>query len=82
MLLPEAGYCLSRYSYSIAEKTGLSTSLIGSMLLATVTPLPELVIVGLVFRPQGRAMLGLTCASLSLFLLYVLNTWILFEHGY
>ncbi len=154
------GYFLSRYGDIIGEKTGLSMSLIGLMLLATVTSLPELVtgitaitaadapeiavtlstlrigaidmtianllgsnllyiaipavddlfytkgpmlahvnsnhaftvftavtmnalvIVGLVFRPQGRAVLGLTWVSLDLFLLYILNTWILFEHEY
>ncbi|MCX7183938.1 MAG: hypothetical protein NTW90_01640 [Nitrosospira sp.] len=38
-----AGYFLSRYADIIAEKTGLSASLIGLMLLATVTSLPELV---------------------------------------
>jgi hypothetical protein len=40
------------------------------------------VIVDLVFRPQGRAVLGLTWVNLGLFLLYVLNTRILFEHEY
>lgn len=48
----------------------------------TAVTMNALVIVGLVFRPQGRAVLGLTWVSLGLFLLYVLNTWILFEHGY
>ncbi|TSA53734.1 MAG: sodium:calcium antiporter [Nitrosomonadaceae bacterium] len=48
----------------------------------TAVTMNALVIVGLVFRPQGRAMLGLTWVSLGLFLLYILNTWILFEHGY
>jgi cation:H+ antiporter len=40
-----------------------------------------LVAVGLTFRPQGRAILGLTWISLGLFMLYVLNSWILFEHA-
>lgn len=48
----------------------------------TAVTMNALVIVGLVFRPQGRAVLGLTWVSLGLFLLYVLNTWIIFEHGY
>jgi cation:H+ antiporter len=48
----------------------------------TAVTMNALVIVGLVFRPQGRAVLGLTWVSLGLFLLYILNTWILFEHGY
>lgn len=48
----------------------------------TAITMNALVIVGLVFRPQGRAVLGLTWVSLGLFLLYILNTWILFEHGY
>ena len=40
------------------------------------------VIVGLIFRPQGRVVLGLTWVSPGLFLLYILNTWILFQHGH
>ncbi|MFZ5524153.1 MAG: sodium:calcium antiporter [Pseudomonadota bacterium] len=47
----------------------------------TAVMMSALVIVGLVFRPQGRVVLGLTWISLGLFLLYVLNSWILFEHG-
>ena len=47
----------------------------------TAVMMSELVIVGLVFRPQGRAILGLTWISMGLFLLYILNTWILFQHG-
>jgi P-type E1-E2 ATPase len=31
---------------------------------------------------KGRIVLGLTWISLGLFLLYVLNTWILFEHAH
>ncbi len=41
-----------------------------------------LVAVGLIFRPQGRAVLGLTWISLGLFMMYVLNSWILFEHAH
>jgi cation:H+ antiporter len=40
----------------------------------------SLVVVGLIFRPQHRAVLGLTWVSLGLFMLYVLNSWLLFEH--
>lgn len=47
----------------------------------TAVMMSALVIVGLVFRPQGRAVLGLTWISLGLFLLYILNTWVLFHHG-
>lgn len=46
----------------------------------TAVMMSALVIVGLVFRPQGRAVLGLTWVSLGLFLLYILNAWILFQH--
>lgn len=48
----------------------------------TAVMMSALVTVGLIFRPQGRAMLGLTWVSLGLFMLYVLNTWILFQHGH
>jgi cation:H+ antiporter len=41
-----------------------------------------LVVVGLVFRPQRRVVLGLTWVSLGLLMLYVLNSWILFEHAH
>jgi hypothetical protein len=34
-----------------------------------------------VFRPQRRALLGLTWISLGLFLLYILNAWLLFHQG-
>jgi len=47
----------------------------------TAVMMSALVIVGLVFRPQGRVVLGLTWISLGLFLLYILNTWVLFHHG-
>jgi len=38
-----AGYYLSRYGDIIAEKTGMSASWVGLMLLATATSLPELI---------------------------------------
>lgn len=40
-----------------------------------------LAVVGFIFRPQRRAVLKLTWISLGLLLLYILNTWILFQHG-
>jgi cation:H+ antiporter len=48
----------------------------------TAVMMSALVAVGLVIRPQGRAVLGLTWVSLGLFMLYVLNSWILFEHAH
>jgi cation:H+ antiporter len=48
----------------------------------TAVMMSALVCVGLIFRPQGRAVLGLTWVSLGLFMLYVLNSWILFEHAH
>lgn len=48
----------------------------------TAVMMSSLVAVGLIFRPQGRAMLGLTWVSLGLFMLYVLNSWLLFEHAH
>jgi cation:H+ antiporter len=48
----------------------------------TAVMMSSLVAVGLAFRPQQRAMLGLTWVSLGLFMLYVLNSWILFEHAH
>ena len=47
----------------------------------TAVMMSSLVIVGLVFRPRSRAALGLTWISLGLFLLYILNSWLLFQHG-
>ena len=38
-----AGYQLSRYGDVIAERTGLGRTLIGVIMVATVTSLPELV---------------------------------------
>lgn len=42
-LIAAAGYRLSRYGDIIAEKTGLGRTLVGLVLIATVTSLPELV---------------------------------------
>lgn len=47
----------------------------------TAVMMGTLVIVGIIFRPQRRAVLKLTWISLGLFLLYILNTWIIFQHG-
>ena len=48
----------------------------------TAVMMSSLVAVGFAFRPQGRVVLGLTWVSLGLFILYVLNSWILFEHAH
>ena len=48
----------------------------------TAVMMSALVAVGLTFRPQGRTVVGLTWVSLGLFMLYVLNSWILFEHAH
>jgi len=48
----------------------------------TAVMMSALVAVGFIFRPQKRIVLGLTWISLGLFMLYVLNTWILFEHAH
>ena len=47
----------------------------------TAVMMSALVAVGFIFRPQKRIVLGLTWISLGLFMLYVLNTWILFGHA-
>lgn len=43
ILIAYAGYYLSRYGDIIAEKTGMSASWVGLILLATATSLPELI---------------------------------------
>lgn len=48
----------------------------------TAVMMSALVAVGLIFRPQKHAVMGLTWVSLGLFLMYTLNTWILFQHGH
>jgi cation:H+ antiporter len=47
----------------------------------TAVMMSTLVIIGIISRPQKRAVLKLTWISLGLFLLYILNTWIQFQHG-
>lgn len=53
------------------NETHALTALTGVMMSA-------LVIAGLVFRPRGRALLGLSWISLGLLFFYVINAWILF----
>lgn len=48
----------------------------------TAVMMSALVSVGFIFRPQGRIVLGLTWVSLGLLMLYVLNSWILFEYAH
>lgn len=40
-----------------------------------------LLIVGLIYRPRGRAVLGLSWTSIGLFLLYLLNVWFQSQYG-
>jgi len=47
----------------------------------TSVMMSALVIAGFIFRPQKRAILKLTWISLGLFLLYILNAWIQYQHG-
>jgi cation:H+ antiporter len=47
----------------------------------TAVIMSTLAIVGFIFRPQRPAVLKLTWISLGLLLFYILNTWILFQHG-
>lgn len=52
-----------------------------AMTAFTSVMMSALVTVGLIFRPQQRAILKLTWISLILFLLYILNAWIQFQYG-
>lgn len=47
----------------------------------TAVMMSALATVGFIFRPQRRAVLQLTWISLGLFLLYILNSWVHFQHG-
>jgi cation:H+ antiporter len=82
-----AGYFLSRYGDIIAEKSAVSASWIGLILLSTATSLPELVtgISAITFANAPTIavedVLGLTWVGLGLLMLYVLNSWILFGHA-
>jgi cation:H+ antiporter len=48
----------------------------------TAVMMSALVIIGIIFRPQKRVVLGLTWVSLGMFMLYVINSWMLFEHAH
>lgn len=52
------------------------------MTALTAVMMSALVIVGLTYRPRGRAVLGLSWISIGLFLLYLLNTWFLYQYGH
>jgi len=47
----------------------------------TAVMMSALVVVGLIFRPKKRVVLGLTWVSLGLLMLYVFNSWILFGYA-
>lgn len=46
----------------------------------TAVMMSALVIAGLIYRPRGRTVLGLSWISIGLFLLYLLNTWFLYQY--
>ena len=46
----------------------------------TAVMMSALVIVGLIYRPKGRDVVGLSWISVGLFALYLLNTWLLFQY--
>ena len=47
----------------------------------TAVMMSLLVIIGFVFQPQQIALLKLTWISLGLFLMYILNAWVLFQQS-
>ena len=47
----------------------------------TAVMMSLLVIIGFVFQPQQRALLKLTWISLGLFLMYIINAWVLFQQS-
>jgi len=53
-----------------------------ALIAFTAVMMNALVTAGFIFRPQGRAVLGLTWVSLGLLMLYVLNLGILFGHAH
>lgn len=77
--------------YALAAQMGWEQSFVGTLLAAVsnthaltalvAVMMNTLVIVGLIFRPRGRVLLGLSWISLGIFLLYIANTWVLFSHG-
>ncbi|MDD3884444.1 MAG: sodium:calcium antiporter [Gallionella sp.] len=56
-------------------------SLAHALTALTAIMMSALVVLGLVFRPKHRVILGLTWISLGLFMLYVFNAWLLFAHA-
>ena len=52
------------------------------MTALTAVMMSALVIVGLIYRPQGRGVAGVSWISVGLFVLYLLNTWLLFQYEY
>lgn len=54
---------------------------IHTLTVLTAVMMSALVIVGLIYRPRGRVVLGLGWISLGLFALYLLNNWLLYRHG-
>ena len=48
----------------------------------TAVMMSALVIVGLIFRPRTRTMLGVTWVSAGLFMLYIFNAWLLSQYGH
>lgn len=52
------------------------------MTALTAVMMSALVIVGLIYRPQGRGVAGVSWISVGLFMLYLLNTWLLFQYEY
>jgi cation:H+ antiporter len=47
----------------------------------TAAMMSALVIVGLIYRPRTGVVAGLSWISIGLLLLYLLNTWLLYQHG-
>jgi cation:H+ antiporter len=47
----------------------------------TAVMMGALITVGFIFHPLRRAVLKLTWISLGLFPLYILNSWVHFQHG-
>ncbi len=60
--------------FAAVSPSHVQTALVAVMMSA-------LVIVGLIYRPRERRALGLSWISIGLFMLYVINTWLLYQHG-
>jgi cation:H+ antiporter len=52
-----------------------------AMTAVTAVMMSLLVIVGFIIRPQRQAVFKLTWISLGLLLLYILNSWVSFQHN-